>query len=461
MRSWNGPMGCKVPVTTTQRKNGAWCWLWWLVPLGWLLAAPAYATLTIDSVRLFRAPDHTRIVFDLPSSIDYNLDKLVNPDRVVVDLKGTRLDFNLDSLDYQDSPIKDIRVGKHPDMTRVVFDMKQAVRPRTNLLKPVAPHGWRLVIDLYDSRPEPVKTVAAPDPHSNKPRDMIVAIDAGHGGEDPGAHGPRGTLEKNITLQIAKRLKALMEKEPGMKPVLTRTGDYYVPLAERRHIARDKNHADVFISIHADAFTDPSASGASVFALSSRGATSARARYLAKIANESDKVAGVYEEDQDDSGLLSVLADMRMSGSMAHSLYMGRQILDHLDDVAALHGGRDKVEQANFVVLRDPEMVSVLVETGFISNRHEELKLRSASHQEKIAKAILAGVRNYFRTHPAPGSYYAALRRDKGDQYRIQPGDTLSGIAHQYQVSEQALRAANGLDSDQILVGQTLVIPQS
>lgn len=454
-------MRCKWSGTITTRKSATLYWLWWLVPLGWLLSSAASAALTIDSVRLHRAPDHTRIVFDLPSSIDYNLDKLVNPDRVVVDLKNATLNANLDTLDYKDSPIKDIRVGKHPDMTRVVFDMSQEVRPRTNLLKPVEPHGWRLVIDLYDSKPEPVKTVAAPDPHSDKPRDMIIAIDAGHGGEDPGAHGPRGTLEKTITLQIAKRVKALMEKEPGMKPVLTRKGDYYVPLAERRHIARDQNHADVFVSIHADAFTDPSARGASVFALSSRGATSARARYLAKIANESDKVAGVYEEDKDDSSLLSVLADMRMSGSMAHSLYMGRQILDHLDDVAALHGGRDKVEQANFVVLRDPEMVSVLVETGFISNRHEELQLRSGTHQEKLARAILDGVRNYFRTHPVPGSYYAALRREKGRQYHIRPGDTLSGIATQYQVSEQALRDANGLNNDQILVGQTLVIPQS
>lgn len=436
-------------------------WLWWLVPLCWLLAGQAAAALSIDSVRLYRAPDHTRIVFDLPGKIDFKLDKLVNPDRVVVDLDNAMLNFNMASLDYADSPIKDIRVGKHPHKTRVVFDMKQEVRLRTNLLKPVDPHGWRLVVDLYDSKPKPVKSALEEATQAGQPRNMIIAIDAGHGGEDPGAHGPRGTLEKNITLQISRRLKALMEKEPGMTPVLTRTGDYYVPLAERRHIARQQHHADLFISIHADAFTNASAHGASVFALSSRGATSATARYLAKMANESDKVAGVYAEEQDDSNLLSVLADMRMSGSMAHSLYLGRQILSHLDDIASLHGGRHKVEQANFVVLRDPEMVSVLVETGFISNRKEELALRSPTHQEKIAKAILAGVRDYFRSHPAPGSYYAAQRKMKRNEYHIRSGDTLSSIAQQYQVSEQALRTANDLDSDQIQVGQTLVIPQS
>lgn len=436
-------------------------WLWLLVPLGWLLGGAAQATVVVDSVRLHRSPDATRIVFDLPAPLEYKLDKLANPDRVVVDLLDARLDFDVDTLAYKNSPIENIRVGKHQDMTRVVFDLSEAVRPRTNLLKPVDPHGWRLVVDLFDKNPKSMKQVAPPQASAGQPRAMIVAIDAGHGGEDPGAHGPRGTREKDVVLQIARRLKALMEKTPGIEPVMVRDGDYYVPLAERRRIARQENHADVFISIHADAFTDASAHGASVFALSNRGATSARARYLAKIANESDRVAGVYEEEKDDSNLLSVLADMRMSGSMAHSLYLGRQILDELDDVARLHGGRKTVEQAAFAVLKEPEMVSVLVETGFISNRQEETKLRSAGHQEKIARAILNGTQRYFETHPAPGSWFAAQRRQHGDQYRIQPGDTLSGIARQYRVTEQALRAANGINGDQILVGQTLVIPRS
>jgi N-acetylmuramoyl-L-alanine amidase len=206
------------------------------------------------------------------------------------------LAFDVSALDYKDSPIENIRVGKHEDKTRVVFDLSAAVRPRTNLLKPVDPHSWRLVVDLFDSDPKPVKTIEEPEADSGEPRQMIVAIDPGHGGEDPGALGPGNLLEKEVVLQIARKVKARIDREPGMKAVMVRDGDYYVPLAERRRVARQDNHADVFISIHADAFTDPRAHGASVFALSNRGATSARAAYVAKMANESDKVAGVYEE---------------------------------------------------------------------------------------------------------------------------------------------------------------------
>jgi N-acetylmuramoyl-L-alanine amidase len=253
-----------------------------------------------------------------------------------------------------------------------------------------------------------------------------------------------------------------MEKEPGLKPVLIRDGDYYVPLAERRRIASEKHNADVFISIHADAFTDHKAHGASVFALSNRGATSAKAGYLAKIANESDRVAGVYEEEKDNTGLLSVLADMTMNGSMAHSVFLGRQILEEMGQVTKLHGNRKTVEQAAFAVLKEPSMVSVLVETGFISNRTEEKNLNSRAHQEKLAKSILAGVKRYFETHPAPDSWFAARRGSNASQvasHRIEPGDTLSSIARRYSVSEHALRNRNNLSSDVIRVGQVLEIP--
>ena len=272
---------------------------------GLLAMVGARAAITVDSVRLHRAPDHTRIVFDLPEPVEHTLDKLADPDRVVVDLMDADLAFDVSALDYKDSPIENIRVGKHEDKTRVVFDLSAAVRPRTNLLKPVDPHSWRLVVDLFDSDPKPVKTIEEPEADSGEPRQMIVAIDPGHGGEDPGALGPGNLLEKEVVLQIARKVKARIDREPGMKAVMVRDGDYYVPLAERRRVARQDNHADVFISIHADAFTDPRAHGASVFALSNRGATSARAAYVAKMANESDKVAGVYEEEKDDSNLLN------------------------------------------------------------------------------------------------------------------------------------------------------------
>ena len=424
----------------------------------------AFAQITIDSVRLHRAPDHTRIVFDLPAPVDHKLDKLANPDRIVLDLQDAALDFDVKTLDYDSSPIANIRVGKHTDKTRVVLDMKESVRTRTNLLKPIDPHGWRLVVDLFDKE---LQTAKADKPKPQKPakpkaqRLMIVAIDAGHGGEDPGARGPSGTYEKTIVLQIAKKLEALVNGKAGMRAVMVRDGDYYVPLVERRKIAREKHEADVFVSIHADAFTDARAHGASVFALSNRGATSARARYLAKIANESDRVAGVYEEEKDDSSLYSVLADLQMNGSMAGSLYLGRQVLMEMGKVTKLHGGRDKVEQAGFAVLKEPEMVSILVETGFISNPTEERNLRSSAHQTKLARSVLNGIDAYFRSHPAPNSWYAAQRREQGDEYRIQPGDTLSEIARQYSVSEQSIRSANGMDGDRIMVGQVLKIPRS
>jgi N-acetylmuramoyl-L-alanine amidase len=443
-------------MTSSRLFGGLFSALWLLLSL---ISTPAAATSVIDSVRLHRAPDHTRIVFDLPAPVEHKLDKLTGPDRIVVDLEQAKLDFDINQLEYGDSPISNIRVGRHENgRTRVVFDLDEAVRPRTNVLKPVDPHGWRLVVDLFDTDPQPVKTMQETTAETGH-RPMVVAIDAGHGGEDPGALGPSGTLEKNVVLQIAKRVYTLMKEEPGIKPVLIRDGDYYVPLAQRRAIAQQRHNADVFISIHADAFTDPRAHGASVFALSHSGATSARAKYLARMANESDKVAGVYEEERDNSGLLSVLADMTMSGSMAHSLYLGKQILLEMDGVTKLHGNRKRVEQAGFAVLKEPSMVSVLVETGFISNRQEERNLTNANHQYKLARAILNGTKSYFQRHPAPGSLFAAQREGGDGEYKIQPGDTLSTIARQYSVSEQALRAANDIDGDLIRVGQVIRIP--
>lgn len=435
-----------------------------LFSLACLMPLSLLAAQDIDSVRLHRAPDHTRIVFDLKAPLEHKLDKLGNPDRIVVDLSDADLAFDVTLLDYSNSPITNIRVGKHDgNRTRVVFDLKESVRPRTNLLKPIDPFGWRLVLDLYDADPQPVKSVAKKSkPEAGGVRPMIVAIDAGHGGEDPGARGPSGVYEKHVVLSIARKVYALMEKEPGIKPVLIRDGDYYVPLAERRRIASEKHNADVFISIHADAFTDHKAHGASVFALSNRGATSAKAGYLAKIANESDRVAGVYEEEKDNTGLLSVLADMTMNGSMAHSVFLGRQILEEMGQVTKLHGNRTTVEQAAFAVLKEPSMVSVLVETGFISNRAEEKNLNSRTHQEKLAKSILAGVKRYFETHPAPDSWFAARRGSNASQvasHRIEPGDTLSSIARRYSVSEHDLRNRNNLSSDVIRVGQVLEIP--
>ncbi|MDF1820969.1 MAG: N-acetylmuramoyl-L-alanine amidase [Alcanivoracaceae bacterium] len=424
-----------------------------------------FAAQQIESVRLHRAPDHTRVVFDLKGPLDHTLDKLANPDRIVVDLLDAEMDFDVADLSLETTPITGIRVGSHEgNRTRVVFDLSQAVRPRTMVLKPIDPHGWRLVLDLFDKgQSEPVKSVAPADSSSNVARPVIVAIDAGHGGEDPGASGPRGTREKDVVLQIARKLRDELNGLSGLKAVMVRDGDYYVPLADRRRIAREKLGADVFLSIHADAFTDKRAHGASVFALSLRGATSARARLLADIANDSDRVAGVYQEEASNDQLLGVLADLTMEGSMTHSLTMGRLVLEEMARVTKLHGNRRKVEQAGFAVLKQPEMVSLLVETGFISNPGEERNLRDAGFQKRLARAIAAGVKSYCETYPKPGTWFAVQRSQGGSQassHRIAPGETLSSIARRYAVSETALRRHNKLDSDLIRVGQVLEIPR-
>ena len=424
-----------------------------------LLAEFVAATQVVDSVRMHRAPDHTRLVFDLEGPVDHELSRLEGPVRIVLDVQDVEMAYDLQEMDLSSTPVDAIRVGQHDgNRTRVVFDMAEDVRPRTNLLQPVDPHGWRLVLDLVDSDPEPVKSMEQLVEEAEGPQPMIVAIDPGHGGEDPGAIGPSGVYEKDVVLEISRRLYRMMDEHQGMQPVMIRDGDYYIPLAERRRIASDKHGADVFISIHADAFTDPRARGASVFALSTQGATSARARYMARISNESDQVAGVHEEERGDNGLMDVLADMTMSGSLTHSLFLGEQILDELGGVTRLHGNRRRVEQAGFAVLQEPSMVSLLVESGFLSNQEEERKLTDPNHQEKLARSVLEGVDRYFRRHPAPGSWYAA-QRDNGGEHRIRAGETLSSIAREYRVSMSELRRVNDLEGDGIREGQVLTIP--
>ncbi|MCK5886905.1 MAG: N-acetylmuramoyl-L-alanine amidase, partial [Alcanivorax sp.] len=361
--------------------------------LSGLWASLGFAQTNIDSVRLHRAPDHTRIVFDLPAPVDHKLDKLANPDRIVLDLLDASLGFDVNTLDYASSPIANIRVGKHSDKTRVVFDMKDGVRTRTNLLKPIEPHGWRLVVDLFDSElqsaaktsPEPEKKKEAP----SEPRLMVVAIDAGHGGEDPGAIGRNKTREKDVVLRIARELKKAIDAEPGMRGVLTRDGDYYIPLRGRYEIAR-KARADLFISIHADAFKKRSVKGSSVFVLSPRGASSEFARLLADSENASDLVGGVTLRDKDDM-LASVLLDLSQSATRQASNKVAADILGSLKRTGKIH--KPHVGRANFMVLKSPDVPSVLVETAFISNPGEEKRLTEKEFQQRMARAITRGVR--------------------------------------------------------------------
>jgi len=330
----------------------------------------------------------------------------------------------------------------------------------------------------------------------NGERKVVIAIDAGHGGEDPGAHGPGGTLEKNVTLAVARQLADQINQQPGMRAVLTRNADFFIPLAQRYQIARN-NSADLFVSIHADAFINGDAKGSSVWVLSPRGKTSMAARWLADGQNRADLIGGVTLDDKND-GLAAVLLDLQQGYSMQASESVAGNVLKALGNLGPTHRGY--VERANFVVLRSPDVPSILVETAFISNPDEERKLRDPSHQSRLATAVMTGVRGYFEATPPPGSWFAAqasrrngmanvatsqgdddtsakatravaqamastpgaARADDGvqDLHRVERGESLRSIAKQYGVSVNAIKSANKLESDSsVRVGMMLAIP--
>ena len=422
------------------------------------------SSATVDGLRIWRAPDHTRLVFDLSKVVNHKVFSLANPDRLVIDIENVRLNAETSALDFTSSPINSLRTGVHEQKSlRIVLDLKQAIRPRSFSLASNEQYGDRLVVDLYDHDKEVAKTVEDVTAENNH-RNIIVAIDAGHGGEDPGAIGPKRIQEKKVVLAISNELKKLFDRTPGYKAVLVRTGDYYIPLRKRSSIAR-KKRADLFISIHADAFNKPSAHGASVFALSRRGASSETARYLAGRENRADLIggAGSVSLDDKDKMLASVLLDLSMTATLSSSLDVGSEVLKSVGGVARLH--KKKVEQAGFVVLKSPDVPSILVETGFISNPKEAKRLASRNYQQKMARAIFQGVSRYFSNNLPVGTLLAEQKvGDEGHKpssYTIASGDTLSGIAVRYNVSVKALLRHNGLKNTRIRVGQRLKIPTS
>ncbi len=423
------------------------------------LALPVSAA-TIEGVRLWSGPDQNRLVFDLDGPVDHKLFVLHSPERVVVDIRNARLRHDLSRLDLSKSFVHRVRSATHNggDL-RVVLDMRDRVQPKSFLLKPTQQYGHRLVIDLLEPRSKPTVTQRSVQATQGRARDVIIAIDAGHGGDDPGASGRHGTREKDVVLAIARRLERLIRAERGMRPVMIRTGDYYVSLRKRMQKAREKK-ADLFISIHADAFRDGRARGASVWVLSQKGATSEAGRWLAESENSADLIGGVSLDDKDNL-LASVLLDLSQNATIAASLDVGELMLGELKRITKVH--KPRVEQAGFVVLKSPDIPSILVETGFISNSREERNLRDPNYQQKLARAMLRGVRSYFDRNPPPGTLLAlksAGPKANGERkYVIRRGDTLSGIAQRYRVSQKYLRTANNLTGDRLRVGQTLRIP--
>jgi N-acetylmuramoyl-L-alanine amidase len=435
----------------------------WLRLLGLCIltsTAPLAMALEVRDVRLWRAPDHTRIVFDLNGPVSHKLIQLKNPHRIVIDITDSNLKVKLGDVQLDKTPIKSIRSGvRAGDDLRIVFDMHSEVRPRSFILKANDQRGDRLVLDLYDegenivaAAPSVKKSVA-----SSAKRDIVIAIDAGHGGEDPGASGPRGLREKNVVLAIARDVHKLFKNESGFKPELVRSGDYYVGLKKRRDIAH-KVQADLFVSIHADAFKSPKAKGTSVYALSQRGASSTFAKFLAKRENSADLVGGVSLNDKDDL-LAQVLYDMSMSHTLDASLGMGGRVLIQMDDISKLH--RQQVEQASFAVLKSPDIPSILVETGFISNPQEANQLRTRAYQQKMARAIYTGVKSWFVENPPSDTLLAWQKQQDSREYVIARGDTLSEIAVRFNVSLASLRTHNALSSSSIRIGQKLIIPAS
>ncbi|WP_255990146.1 N-acetylmuramoyl-L-alanine amidase [Chitinolyticbacter albus] len=390
------------------------------------------ATPSVVAVRMWPAQAYTRVTIESDAPLTFKQFLLKNPNRLVVDLEGIDLNNELQSLagkvSADDPYIQQLRAGRFkPGVVRLVIDLKTEIKPQVFTLPPVSDYQHRLVVDAYPAVqtdpllaflddqqtpptaaiPEPIKpeTARSNQPATDAPvrredlkvdRLVTVVLDPGHGGEDPGAVGPRGNHEKTVVLEIARRLKALLEAEPNMRVVLTRDGDYFVPLGTRVRKARAAK-ADLFISIHADAFTRPEANGSSVFALSERGATSTAARWLAQTQNDADLIGGV-KLDVKDAHLARTLMDLTQTATINDSLKVGKHMLGELGGINRLH--KAHVEQAGFAVLKAPDIPSVLVETAFISNPEEEKRLISEDYQQKMALALFAGIKRYFAANP-------------------------------------------------------------
>ncbi len=425
------------------------------------LVANVVAAAEVRDVRFWCAPDHSRVVFDLSAPVSHEVIRLEAPHRLVVDIAEARFNVTAAIPRFENSPIVRLRHAEKPDgKLRVVFDLSEGAQVRSFLLPASVGQRDRLVVDFLDqpsgAQPAVVKSV-----EQSAQRDVVIAIDAGHGGEDPGAIGPGQLREKDVVYRIAKKLQAKFQSKRGYRVVMVRDGDYYVGLAKRRDLAR-KAQADFFVSIHADAFTHPSANGSSVYALSKRGATSASARILAKRENQADLVGGVSLSDKDQV-LAGVLTDLSMTATLDASLSVGAQLLGEMGKISRLHSKR--VEQAGFAVLKSPDIPSLLVETGFISNPGEARKLNTSRYQNQMAQAIFEGIDRYFRESPPPDTYFAAVKR--GDvakplgarEYVIARGDTLSAISARHNISVAELQRHNGLSDSSIRVGQKIQIP--
>lgn len=379
-----------------------------------LLVSPAgQAATSILAVRVWPARDYTRVTLECRQPITFTHQVVKNPERLVVDLDGVEFNSVLQSLPDKisetDPYIKLIRAGRNrPGVVRLVIELKTEIQPQVFMLKPVGEYSHRLVLDLYPTAAEDpllallekldAQAASAKTPAKGPTRMVTIVLDPGHGGEDPGAIGRGGSYEKHITLQVARRLKAKIDAEPNMRAILTRDGDFFIPLHRRVQMAR-RVRADLFVSLHADAFIKPTARGSSVFVLSENGASSSAARWLAQRENAADLIGGVNLAVKD-AHLARTLLDLSQTATINDSLKLGKSVLGEMGEVNTLHKGH--VEQAGFAVLKAPDIPSILIETAFISNPEEERRLNDENYQEKMAEAILRGIKGYFAKNPPP-----------------------------------------------------------
>ncbi|MEX0964588.1 MAG: N-acetylmuramoyl-L-alanine amidase [Pseudohongiellaceae bacterium] len=462
----------KIQSSLTINRSSYRC-LQCVLAAGLLLASFAASAADVRDVRLWRAPDHTRLVFDLSAEVEYKLFTLSNPERVVIDIERSTLAGDLSGVDLSDSPISGMRSAmRDGDTLRMVIDLSAEVQPRSFTLAPNSEQGDRLVVDLFDLAPSagaPSNTLttssnASSIPRSNEQRDIIVAISAGHGGEDPGGIGYDGRLkEKDITLRIARALFDELERMPGYRPIMIRDGDYYVELQRRSEIAREKR-ADLFVAIHTDWYRSSRASGLTIYALSGDRADRENSRRVAQKENNSDLLGGVggdLDLSSWDDDVALTLVSLQMAWSMEQSLIAGTRILESLDGVTRLR--RDKVQQASLEVLKSPDIPSMLIETGYLTNPDEARRLNTSAFQQKLARGIAQGVMNYFYAAPPEGTRVAWQKANgivpSPGTYIVKRGDSLSVIAQRYSVTLADLKSANSISSNTIHVGQELAIP--
>ncbi|WP_442863963.1 N-acetylmuramoyl-L-alanine amidase [Alteromonas sp. ASW11-130] len=428
----------------------------------WAIALPMEASENaIQAVRVSQEEGQTRLVFDLKNAPEYTYFTLTNPNRLVIDLARTSDITSLTSQDELGSLVRRIRYStpKNNHSARLVIDLARKAEPTIFPIAPAAGLGHRLVVDLVDSN-APSADFLVSSTSNTRDKDILIAIDAGHGGRDPGSVGPKGTYEKNITLSIAKKLEALVNAEPGMRAIQIRDGDYFVNLNQRTEKAR-KNKADLFVSIHADAFTTPQPRGGSVWVLSMGRADTELGRWMEKTERHSELLGGAAEVITDKASeryLAETILGLSMDHSMASSYDLSEKVISEMRRITKMHKRRP--QSASLAVLTSPDIPSILVEVGFISNPQEEKNLNWAAHRQRLAQSMFNAIKKYFMQVPPDGTLWASWK-EKNRTHKVRSGESLSLLAQRYNVKVSSIKEANNLRTDVVRIGQVLTIPST